>query len=90
MAANVEDNDVCDMEERAGVLAAGVEVPPSSASGTDEYRTSIARLTRLPPVRLEMAQFMTAAPHAAETRHEQRPKATDGTATKCNTTRAQN
>lgn len=40
MAANVEDSDACDVEERAGVLAAGVcgavDVPPSSANGTDE------------------------------------------------------
>lgn len=48
------------MDER-GVVAAGVcgavEVP-SSARGTEEYRTRMARLTRLPPVKFEMAQFM--------------------------------
>jgi len=56
VAANVEESDECDVDER-GVVAAGVEVP-SSPRGTDEYLTRRARLTRLPPVRFEMAQFM--------------------------------
>jgi len=62
VAAKVDDSEECDAEgrgaEAVGVWGAVEDPSVASARGTEEYRTRIARLTRLPPVRFEMAQFM--------------------------------